>query len=88
MQKRVLLTDLEKSKILRKPLNVQDGKEDGHQGGRRYSINDPGYLILKKWVEIQPEVQKPAVTAARTGEEEKGRQGEGEKQKPDEAVKR
>jgi len=60
LQQRVNLTDIEKSKLLRKPLNIQDGKEDGHQGGRRYAPGDPGYLILRHWVESQNEVQKPA----------------------------
>lgn len=60
LQQRVNLTDLERSKMLRKPLNIQDGKEDGHQGGRRYAPGDPGYLVLKHWVESQPEVQKAA----------------------------
>jgi hypothetical protein len=46
--------------MLRKPLNIQDGKEDGHQGGRRYGPMDEGYQILKQWVERQPEVQRPA----------------------------
>jgi hypothetical protein len=55
-QSKVKLTDLEKSKFLRKPLNIQDGQEDGHQGGRRYAPNDPGYLLLKKWVNNQPNV--------------------------------
>jgi len=56
-QSKVNLQDLEKSKILRKPLNVQDGTEDGHQGGRRYLPQDEGYLILKRWVENQPKVR-------------------------------
>src|SRR5947207_906374 len=60
LQQRVVLTDLEKSKLLRKPLNIQDGKEDGHQGGRRYNPTDEGYLVLKHWAENQPAVQKPA----------------------------
>ena len=60
LQKRVAINDIEKSKLLRKPLNIQDGKEDGHQGGRRYAPADAGYLIIRKWVESQPEVQKPA----------------------------
>jgi hypothetical protein len=42
--------DVENSKILRKPLNVQTGKEDGHQGGRRYNPGDRGYEILRRWV--------------------------------------
>lgn len=58
VQSKVRLDDLEKSKILRKPLNIQDGKEDGHQGGRRYAPNDPGYLLLRKWVENQPRLLK------------------------------
>ena len=47
LQQRVNLDDNSRSKLLRKPLNVQSGKEDGHQGGRRYQPNDPGYQILK-----------------------------------------
>jgi hypothetical protein len=57
LQQRVLLADLPKSKILRKPLNVQDGQEDGHQGGRRYDPTDEGYQVLKRWVAGQPSVQ-------------------------------
>ncbi len=41
---------VEASKILRKPLNVQSGKEDGHQGGRRFNPNDQAYKILEVWV--------------------------------------
>lgn len=41
---------MEGSKILRKPLNVQSGKEDGHQGGRRFNPNDQAYKILEVWV--------------------------------------
>ncbi len=41
---------VESSKILRKPLNVQSGKEDGHQGGRRFNPNDQAYKILEIWV--------------------------------------
>jgi hypothetical protein len=47
---RVNESDVEQSKILRKPLNVQSGKEDGHQGGRRYNPNDRPYQILRRWV--------------------------------------
>lgn len=47
---RISETDVEKSKILRKPLNVQSGMEDGHQGGRRYNPNDQAYKILETWV--------------------------------------
>lgn len=47
---RVSETDVEQSKILRKPLNVQSGKEDGHQGGRRFNPGDRGYQILRTWV--------------------------------------
>ncbi|MFN0196450.1 MAG: HEAT repeat domain-containing protein, partial [Planctomycetaceae bacterium] len=50
LQGRIDLKEIEKSKLLRKPLNVQTGKEDGHQGGRRYQPDDPGYLILRSWV--------------------------------------
>lgn len=50
LQKRVDHNDVEKSFLLRKPLNVQTGQEEGHQGGRRYQPMDAGYLILKKWV--------------------------------------
>jgi hypothetical protein len=50
LQKRVDHKDVEKSFLLRKPLNVQTGQEEGHQGGRRYQPMDSGYLILRKWV--------------------------------------
>lgn len=50
LQKRVDHKDVEKSFLLRKPLNVQTGQEEGHQGGRRYQPMDTGYLILRKWV--------------------------------------
>ena len=42
--------DVEASKLLRKPLNIQTGQEDGHQGGRRYNPMDRGYEVLKRWV--------------------------------------
>jgi hypothetical protein len=47
---RVNENDVETSKLLRKPLNVQSGKEDGHQGGRRFNPGDRGYEILRRWV--------------------------------------
>ncbi len=47
---RVDETDVEQSKLLLKPLNVQSGKEDGHQGGRRFNPADRGYEILRRWV--------------------------------------
>ncbi len=47
---RVNETDVETSKLLRKPLNVQTGKEDGHQGGVRYKPDDRGYQIIRRWV--------------------------------------
>lgn len=47
---RVNETSVETSKLLRKPLNVQSGKEDGHQGGVRFNPNDRGYEILRRWV--------------------------------------
>ena len=56
LQQRVNLADIETSKILRKPLNVQTGKEDGHQGGRRYAPSERGYQIIRRWVLDQPRV--------------------------------
>lgn len=47
---RVDENNVEQSKLLRKPLNVQTGKEDGHQGGRRFAPNDRGYEIIRRWV--------------------------------------
>jgi hypothetical protein len=58
LQQRVNLANVETSKLLRKPLNIQTGKEDGHQGGRRYQPNDPGYQILRKWVANQVTIQE------------------------------
>ena len=46
---RIDIADAENSKVLRKPLNIQTGKEDGHQGGMRYKPGDRGYEILKRW---------------------------------------
>jgi hypothetical protein len=48
---RINENDVEQSKILRKPLNVQSGQEDGHQGGRRYNPGDRGYEILRRWAQ-------------------------------------
>ena len=47
---RINPSDVEQSKVLRKPLNIQTGKEDGHQGDMRYKPSDRGYEILKRWV--------------------------------------
>ncbi|MAV37238.1 MAG: hypothetical protein CMJ59_17480 [Planctomycetaceae bacterium] len=58
LQQRVDLEALENSKLLRKPLNVQNAKEEGHQGGRRYQPSDPGYQILRRWATSQIELQK------------------------------
>jgi HEAT repeat protein len=57
LQQRINLPIIEQSKLLRKPLNVQTGKEDGHQGGRRYLPADRGYQIIRRWVLDQPRVQ-------------------------------
>jgi hypothetical protein len=51
---RTLLARIDKadpaaSKVLRKPLNIQTGKEDGHQGGLRYRPGDRGYETLRRW---------------------------------------
>jgi hypothetical protein len=58
MQQRVDLADVEKSKFLLKPLNIQTGEDDGHQGGVRYERNDPGYQIIRDWVLGQEKLQK------------------------------
>lgn len=65
LQDRVNTKDLERSKLLRKPLNVENANEDGHQGGRRYQPTDPGYLILRKWAENQVPLQKLNLGASR-----------------------
>lgn len=59
---RVDANDVENSKLLRKPLNVQSGKEDGHQGGRRYNPEDRGYQILRRWVLDAAQLKKATVT--------------------------
>ncbi len=58
MQARVDLHDVEKSKFLRKPLNIQSGDEDGHQGGVRYEAGDPGYGVIREWVLKQADLQR------------------------------
>ncbi len=64
---RVNETGVETSKLLRKPLNVQSGKEDGHQGGRRFNPNDRGYEILRRWVLDSAKLKssQPTTAAAR-----------------------
>jgi hypothetical protein len=47
---RIDRVDVQKSKVLRKPLNIQTGAEDGHQGGLRYKPGDRAHEILKRWV--------------------------------------
>ncbi len=66
-QSKVNMADIERSKLLRKPLNVQDGKEDGHQGGRRYLPQDEGWQILKRWAENQPKVLEQVMASAMIG---------------------
>ncbi|NOT62997.1 MAG: HEAT repeat domain-containing protein [Acidobacteria bacterium] len=56
LQQKINLADIETSKLLRKPLNVQTGKEDGHQGGRRYAPSERGYQIIRRWVLDMPRV--------------------------------
>ena len=58
LQHRVHLADVEQSKLLRKPLDLQTGEEDGHQGGRRYQVMDPGYQVIRRWVLNQVDLQK------------------------------
>ena len=57
MQQRVDLTNIEKSKFLQKPLNIQSGQEDGHQGGTRYQPDSPGYQVIREWVRKQVRLQ-------------------------------
>jgi hypothetical protein len=64
LRERVNLADIEQSKLLRKPLNVQTGKEDGHQGGRRYLPAERGYQIIRRWVLDQPRVLQSLGTQA------------------------
>ncbi len=62
LRERVNLADIETSKLLRKPLNVQTGKEDGHQGGRRYAPGERGYQIIRRWALDQPRVMQSVAT--------------------------
>jgi hypothetical protein len=57
MQQRVDLNDVEASKLLRKPLNIQTGEEDGHQGGVRFQAAEPGYQVIREWVLKQAKLQ-------------------------------
>ncbi|MEP7340339.1 MAG: HEAT repeat domain-containing protein [Acidobacteriota bacterium] len=66
LRERVNLADIETSKLLRKPLNVQTGKEDGHQGGRRYAPSERGYQIIRRWVLDQPRVMQSPGTPTGT----------------------
>ena len=60
LQARVDLSAPETSLLLRKPLNVQTGQEDGHQGGVRYEETDEGFLVLRAWALRQAELQRSA----------------------------
>ena len=62
LQARVDVEDPERSLVLRKPLNVQTGQEEGHQGGLRYEPDDEGFLVLRDWVLKQAALQTPAET--------------------------
>ncbi len=66
LRERVNVADIETSKLLRKPLNVQTGKEDGHQGGRRYTPSERGYQIIRRWVLDQPRVLQSVGAPAST----------------------
>jgi|GEM_PF-504911 len=57
MQQRVDLADVEKSKFAMKPLNIQTGEDDGHQGGVRYEPDEPGYKLIQDWVVKQHRLQ-------------------------------
>ena len=48
---RVNASNVEHSKVLRKPLNIQTGEEDGHQGGMRYKPGDRGHEIFTRWAQ-------------------------------------
>ena len=58
MQQRVDLGNPEDSKFLRKPLNIQSGQEDGHQGGQRYETDDAGFQVIRNWVFKQAKLQQ------------------------------
>ncbi len=58
MQERVNLDQVEESRFLRKPLNIQTPEEEGHQGGQRYEPDDAGYQTIRSWVLQQLELQK------------------------------
>jgi hypothetical protein len=62
---RVNESAVETSKILRKPLNVQSGQEDGHQGGRRFNPNDQAYKILEVWVRDAARLKGQKLAAGR-----------------------
>ncbi len=57
MQQRVDATAVEKSKLLLKPLNIQTGEDDGHQGGVRYEPDEAGYQVIRRWVLQQERLQ-------------------------------
>ena len=57
LQARVDLESPERSLILRKPLNIQTGQEEGHQGGVRYEPGDAGFKVLRAWAFKQARLQ-------------------------------
>jgi len=59
LQARVDPEQPERSILLRKPLNVQTGQEEGHQGGVRFVPEDEGYRTLRDWALKQARLQRP-----------------------------
>jgi hypothetical protein len=55
---RINFADVEKSKVLRKPLNIQTGEEDGHQGDMRYKPGDRGHEILRRWAQDAAQISR------------------------------
>jgi hypothetical protein len=55
---RIDVDNVEQSKLVRKPLNVLSGEEDGHQGGMRYRPGDRGHEILKRWAQDAAQVDR------------------------------
>lgn len=58
MLDRVDFRNVEQSKVIRKPLNVQTAEEDGHQGGRGFKLADRGHEIIRRWAEDAAKVAK------------------------------
>src|SRR5690606_10030323 len=53
----------DRSRVLLKPLDIQDEDEGSHQGGKRFEPGDRGFEILRAWVHSEAERARSRTSA-------------------------